>query len=70
MPKFARIINNSSENIYVAMNSVQWVREIHDGENSDRVSLSVYFSGSTEESALHLQDDAARKFLKYMDLGG
>ena len=70
MPKFARIINNSSENIYVAMNSVQWVREIHDGENSDRVSLSVYFSGSTEESALQLQDDAARKFLKYMDLGG
>ena len=70
MPKFARILNNSSENIYVAMDKVQYVREIHDGDNSDRLSVSVYFVGSTEESALHLQDDAARKFVKYMDLGG
>lgn len=70
MPKIARIINNSSENIYVSMEAIQWIREIHDGEESDQLSLSIFFAGSTEETALQLQGEPARKFMKYLDLGG
>lgn len=70
MPKIARIVVNTSENIYISLEAIQWIRESHDGDESDQRSLSIFFAGSTEETALQLQGDPARKFMKYLDLGG
>jgi hypothetical protein len=70
VPKIARIINSDTENIYVSMNAIQWIRETHDGEEGNQLAVSIFFAGSTEETALKLQGVPARKFMKYLDLGG
>ena len=70
MTKYVRIINSDTETFYIDMTSVQWVREIHNGEEGDQTSVTIYFSGGAEETNLQLEGGPARKFLKQMDLGG